>query len=86
MSDCEAYLPEVLDDFIILGVSTIIGVLLPVIHINISDTANQQLELPFVKDIDKVWRYQLIESSYECLELLVNTFLDPPLGNKPGTN
>jgi hypothetical protein len=34
-------LPEVLDDLIILGVATVIGVLLPVVDIDICDTANE---------------------------------------------
>lgn len=37
---CADDLPEVLDNFILLLVSTIVGVLLPIINIDISNTTN----------------------------------------------
>jgi hypothetical protein len=45
-------LPEVLNDFVVLGVSTVVRVLLPVLDINVSNTADKQLELALVENID----------------------------------
>lgn len=36
-----SYLPEKLNDFIIFGIASVVGMLLPVIDIDIGDTANQ---------------------------------------------
>ena len=49
-----SYLPEVLDDGILLVVATIIGVLGPVVDINFGDTTDEQLELTLIKDVDKI--------------------------------
>jgi len=49
-----SYLPEVLDDRVLLVVATVIGVLCPVVDINLGDTTNEQLELTLIEDVDKV--------------------------------
>jgi hypothetical protein len=46
------YLPEVLYHGIAFGITAVVGVLLPVIDIDICDTTNEQLELALVEDID----------------------------------
>jgi hypothetical protein len=45
-------LPEVLNDLVVLRVSAVVGVLLPVFDVNISDTTDEQLELALVEDVD----------------------------------
>lgn len=49
-----SYLPEVLDDRVLLVVATVIGVLCPVVDIDFRDTTNEQLELTLIEDVDKV--------------------------------
>src|SRR5271155_4650883 len=46
-------LPEILNYLILLLVSTIVGMLLPVVNVNVSDAANQQLQLSLVEHIDE---------------------------------
>ena len=77
------YIPEVNNDIIILSVTPVIGVLLPVIDIDISNTTDQQLKLPLVKDVDKLSRDELVEASDKGIELLLDTFLNTPLGDQP---
>ena len=76
------YLPEINNDLVVLSVTTVIGVLLPVIDINIGDTTNQQLEFSLVKDIDQVRGDQLVEAGKECVELLLNSLLNTPFGDE----
>ena len=77
-----AYLPEVLYHGIAFGVAAVVGVLLPVVHIDICDTADEQLELALVEDIDQVGWDELVEALHKGIELLVNTLLNAPLGDK----
>jgi hypothetical protein len=44
-------LPEALDDLVIFRVAAVVGVLLPVVDVDFSDTANKQFELAFVEDV-----------------------------------
>lgn len=44
--------PEVLDDFVVLRVAAVVGMLLPVVDVDVCDTADQQLEFAFVEDVD----------------------------------
>ena len=70
--------PEVLDDFVILGVATVIGVFLPVLDVNVCNTTDKQLELAFVKNIYKIRGDELVETGDESLELFLDTFLNTP--------
>lgn len=76
-------LPEILNDFVGFLVATIIGVFLPVVHINISNTTDQKLEFSFVKDIDEIGGNQLVEAGNECVELLFDTLFDLPFCEEP---
>lgn len=78
-ADC---LPEELDNLIRLSISSVVGVLLPILNINFGNTADQQLQLSLVKDVDKLGRDQLVETCDEGLELLINTLLDSPLDHE----
>jgi hypothetical protein len=49
-----SYLPEVLDDGVLFVVATVVGVLGPVVDIDLRDTTNEQLKLTLIKDVDKV--------------------------------
>jgi hypothetical protein len=49
-----SYLPEVLDDGILFVVAAVVGVLGPVIDINLRNTTNEQLKLTLIEDVDKV--------------------------------
>jgi hypothetical protein len=75
-------LPEVLDDLIVLGVSTVISMLLPVLHINICDTTNEKLEFTLIEHVDKVSGDELVEPCDEILELFFDSFLDAPFSYK----
>ena len=79
------YLPEVLYHRITFSVAAVIGVLLPVVDINICDTANEQLELALVEDVDQVGRDELVEALHKGIELLIDTLLDAPFCDKPGS-
>jgi hypothetical protein len=78
------YLPEVLYHRITFSVAAVIGVLLPVVDINICDTANEQLELALVEDVDQVGRDELVEALHKGVELFIDTLLNAPLCDKPG--
>lgn len=74
--------PKVPDGFILLGVPSVIRMFLPVFDVNVSNTTNKQFQLSLVKHIDKIWRNEFIEASDKGGELLLDSFLDPPLCNK----
>lgn len=81
-----AYLPEVLHDRVALGVATIVGVLLPVVDINVCYATDEQLELTLVEDVDEISGDELVEALHEGVELLINTLLDAPLCDKSAGN
>lgn len=74
--------PEILDNLVLLLVATIVGMLLPVVHIDVRDTADQEFELPFIKDIDKIGRNQFIKPCNKGVELLLNPLLNLPLSDQ----
>ena len=78
----KAYGPEVSDDLILLSVAPVIGVLLPVLDVDISDTSNEQFELTLVEDVDEIWGDELVEAGHEGVELFFNAFLDSPFGDE----
>ena len=78
-----AYLPEVLYHRITLSVAAVIGVLLPVVDIDICDTTNEQLKLTLVEDIDEIGRDELVEALHEGVELFINTLLNAPFRDEP---
>ena len=57
--------------------------LLPVIDIDICDTANEQLKFALIEDVDQVGRDELVEALHESVELLVDTLLNAPFCDKP---
>lgn len=75
-------LPEVFDDRVALSVATVVGVLLPVVDINVRNTSNEEFKLTLIKDINQLRWNQFVETSNECLELLLNSLLDTPFGNE----
>lgn len=77
-------LPEVLDDFVVFGVAAVVGVLLPVFDVDVGDTADEEFEFTLVEDVDEVSGDELVETGDEGLELLLDTLLNPPLGDEPG--
>jgi len=77
-------LPEVLNNFVLLLVTAVVRVFLPVVNVDVSDTANKQLELALVKDIDEIGRNQFVETCYESIKLFFDPFGNLPLGDKPG--
>ena len=72
------YGPEVLDDFVLLGVASIIRMLLPVLDVDVGDTADEQLELSLVEDIDEIGRDEFVEACDEGVELFFHPLLDAP--------
>ena len=71
-----------LDNVVLLGVAPIIGVLLPIIDIDIGNAANEKLKLALIKDVDEIWRDELVEPGDEGLELLFDALLNAPLGDQ----
>lgn len=78
-----AHLPEVHNNFIRLSVPSIVGMLLPVIDVNIRNTANQQLQLALIENGDKVRRNEVVEAFNKGSELIFNPLFDTPLCYKP---
>ena len=77
------HLPEVLYHRIAFGVTAVIGVLLPVIDIDICDTTNEELKLALIEDVDQVGRNELVEALHKGIELLIDTLLNAPFCDKP---
>lgn len=71
-------LPEVLDNLVLLLVTTVVGVLLPVVHVNIGDTTNEQLQFTLIENIDKIRGNQLVEPGHESVELLFDSLDNLP--------
>lgn len=46
--------------------------LLPILDVNIGHTADEELELTLVKDVDELLRDELVEAAHEGLELLLD--------------
>ena len=57
--------------------------LLPVLDVDIGDTADEEFEFTFVEDVDEVWGDELVEAGDKGIELLFHSLLDPPLRDKP---
>lgn len=76
-------LPEVLHDWVILGVSAVVSVLLPVVDINVCYTTDEEFQLTLIEDVDEIGRDELVETGNESIELLLNALLDTPFGDKP---
>lgn len=68
-----------LDDFILFLVTSVIGVLLPILNIDIGNTTDQQFQFTLVEHVDKVCRNEFIESRNERIKLFFNSFLNLPL-------
>lgn len=71
-------------DEVAFGVSAVVGVLLPVVNVDVGDTADEELELALVENVDEVGGDQLVEALDERVELLLDALLDAPLGDQPG--
>lgn len=80
------HLPEVLYHRITFGVTAVVGVLLPVVDIDICDTANEQLKLTLIEDVDQVSWDELVEALHKGIELLVDTLLNAPFCDEPEGN
>src|ERR1700722_17036785 len=78
--------PEILNDLILFLISSVVGMLLPVVYINIGNATNQKLKFAFVEDTHKVGWNQLVEARDERVKLLLHTFLDLPLRDKPAAS
>lgn len=78
-----AYLPEVLDHRITFSVAAVVGVLLPVLDIDVCNSANEEFELTLVEDVDQIRGNELVEALHEGVELFVNTLLNAPFCDEP---
>lgn len=77
--------PEISYDLILFRVTPVICVLLPVLHINVCNATDEKFQLPLIKYIDKIRRYELVEASHKCVELRLDSLLNSPLGDKTNT-
>jgi hypothetical protein len=57
---------------------------LPVVDVDVGDTADEELELALIEDVDEVGGDELVEAAYKGLELLFDALLDAPFGDEPG--
>ena len=76
------YLPKPLYDIVAFSVSSIIGMLFPIVYIHLCDSADEKFQFTFVKYIDQILGDELIESLRKVLKLFFNPFLDPPIRDK----
>jgi hypothetical protein len=74
------HLPEILDHVVLLLVAAVVGVFLPVVHVDVGDTADEEFELALVEDIDQVGGDELVKAGDEGPELFGDTLLDLPFG------
>jgi hypothetical protein len=79
-------LPKVLNHFVVLSVSAVVGMLLPILDINVCNASNQQLKLALIKNVDQICRYEFVEATDEVLELLFDTFLNTPFRDESRNN
>ena len=56
---------------------------LPVVDVDVGDTADQELEFALVEDVDKVGGNQFVEACDEGVELLFYALFDLPFGEEP---
>ena len=47
----DTHLPKIHDDLVALGVAAVISMFLPIININIGNTANEEFEFAFIEDV-----------------------------------
>lgn len=47
-------LPEVLDDLVVFGVASVVGVFLPVLDVDVCYSTDEEFEFSFVEDVDEV--------------------------------
>ena len=78
-------LPEVLDDLVVLGVPSVIGVLLPVLDVDVGDTTDEEFEFALVEDVYEIRGDELVEAGDEGVELFRDALLDAPLRDKTVT-
>jgi hypothetical protein len=78
-----AYLPEVLDHRIALGVATVVGVLLPVVDIDVCYATDEQLELTLIEDVDEIGGNELVEALNKGVKLFIDPLLNAPLRDEP---
>ena len=71
-------LPEVLNHFVRLRVAAVIGVFLPVLDVDIGDTADQKFEFALVEDVDEIWWDELVEARDKGIKLFFDALLDAP--------
>lgn len=76
------YLPKADDHLVVFGIPAVVSVLLPVIDIDVRNTTYQQFQLPFIKNVNELWRYQLVETRKEGIELFFDPLLDTPFGDE----
>ena len=76
-------LPELLDDFVVLCVATVVGVLLPVVDVNVCNSSYQKLQFSLIENVNEISWYQFVKASDKGVELFLNAFLDSPLRYKP---
>lgn len=76
-------LPEVLDHLVLLLVAPVVGVPLPVVHVDVRNTSDQQFQLALVEHVHQICRNQLVEPGHEGIELLLDALHDLPFRHQP---
>lgn len=77
------HLPEILDHLILFLVAAVVGMLLPVVDVDVGDAADQQLKLALVEHVDEIGGNELVEAGDEGVELFRDALLDLPFGYEP---
>lgn len=64
------------------GSTHVVRVLAPIVHVHVAHTADKQLELALVEDVDQLLRDELVEAAEEGLELLLDALDDAPVDDQ----
>lgn len=80
---CADDLPEVLNHLVAFLVATVVGVLLPIVDIDIRDAADQKLKLALIENIHQVCGNELVKACDEGIELLLDALGDLPFCDEP---
>jgi len=77
-------LPEPLDHIVAILVVAVDCVLAPVVHVNIGNTADEQLKLALIKDRQQLLGDDLVQTGLERLQLQGDALLDTEIAHQSG--
>lgn len=74
--------PEVLYHLIGFRVAPVVGILHPILNIDVYGAPHQELEFALVQDLDEIRGDEFVETGHEGGELLFDALLQAPFGEE----